>query len=297
MTSLGGSCACGAVRYRLEAWLDAGFCHCARCRRWSGAPVMAWAQVAPGALVVDGTPARWQARSFCSTCGTSLWASHHEHDWLCLGTLDEPAAIRPAVHLCVEDQVAWLKLADYLPTIEGRATVPPPPASRKPIRRPVDRSVGRGATLALVPVSETNLRDVLLADVTGAQRRLVATNAISLAQAAVVPGVWTRAIQAGDTVVGFAMARRFPADEYGLSCAGDPYLWRFMIDEGYQGLGLGQRALELIVAELRSWPGSRAVWLSCVPGEGSALALYQRVGFVDTGAVDEDDEHLMRLAI
>lgn len=36
--------------------------------------------------------------------------------------------------------------------------------------------------------------------------------------------------------------------------------------------------------------------LSVVPGEGSALAFYARLGFVETGEV-EGDEHVMRLLL
>jgi len=41
-----GGCLCGAVRYRMVgAPLSSAICHCASCRRASGAPTVAWLTV------------------------------------------------------------------------------------------------------------------------------------------------------------------------------------------------------------------------------------------------------------
>lgn len=89
------------------------------------------------------------------------------------------------------------------------------------------------------------------------------------------------------------MAAVLKEDELGLPLAGDPDLWRFMIDSRYQGLGFGARAFELVLAELESWDGARNIWLSCSPGTGSAYDFYRRYGFVDT-SVQAEGEIVMR---
>jgi diamine N-acetyltransferase len=69
-----------------------------------------------------------------------------------------------------------------------------------------------------------------------------------------------------------------------------------MIDSRYQGLGFGRRALDLVIAQLRTWPGTRCIWLSVVPGTGSAYDLYRAAGFEDTGVVS-GGERVMRLPV
>ncbi len=45
-----GGCTCGAIRFEIDRIFDAIYCHCNRCRRSSGAPVLVWAQVASDAF-------------------------------------------------------------------------------------------------------------------------------------------------------------------------------------------------------------------------------------------------------
>jgi diamine N-acetyltransferase len=239
-------------------------------------------------------PASHQNRWFCPTCGSSLYHRAADAVAVYLGTLDEPDAIWPRVHQCVEDQLPWLRLFDLLPSIEGAAL--PPPDERPPLRGPADPAVTRDAAVTLRPITSDNVRDILLADVGGHQRRFVAPNAYSLAEAYLAGDAWHRAIYAGDVVVGFVMAGTLEEDEDGLPLAGDPDLWRFMIDSRYQRLGFGARALALALSELRTWPGARNIWVSCVPGTGSPCAFYLRFGFQDTGVIS-GGERVLRLPL
>jgi diamine N-acetyltransferase len=276
------------VRYRLEAVRDAGLCHCKTCRRGTGSAFSAWVD---GDLeLTSGTPRRWGSRLFCEACGTALG---HEAGRVLAGTLDDPAAVAPRVHLAAAEQVPWLRLADLLP---WTAAAEPMPEGERTIRRgPADPSVGRDAPLALREIDKQNLRAVLFMDVAGHQRRMVASNAISLAQAAFTPRSWARALCAGEVPVGFVMLELLEEDFEGLPMTGEPYLWRFMIDERYQGLGFGRRALELAAEAGRTLlPAARAFWLSCVRGPGAPYEFYRRAGFVDTGKREEEEHILMR---
>jgi hypothetical protein len=122
---IGGGCACGAVRYRLEEtpW-DPGYCHCAICRRSSGAPVMAFATVKLGAFVVTaGTPRRRRSsgfgeRWFCSDCGTQLaMRVDYQPGTLdfTIASLDDPAAAVPGFHIFFGERIPWFDCADELP--------------------------------------------------------------------------------------------------------------------------------------------------------------------------------------
>lgn len=156
----------------------------------------------------------------------------------------------------------------------------------------------REATLSLREITRENVREIALLDVAEAQVGLVAPNAFSIAQAYCHPEAWLRAVYAGDVPVGFAMledwsgvpGRDLPHYE------GRPYvaLWRFMIDERYQGLGFGSRALQLLIERARDGTCAETMLLSFVPEGPHAEAFYARHGFVNTGVI-EDGEVLMML--
>lgn len=142
--------------------------------------------------------------------------------------------------------------------------------------------------VTLREVTKENLRDVLVLEVAPEQRRFVASNAISIAQAHFHPETaWFRAVYADETPVGFLMLE----DGAG---APEVYLWRFMIDHRFQGRGFGRRAVDLVLEHVRARPGTSALTLSHVPGDGDPGPFYQRLGFVHTGEKDADGELLMR---
>lgn len=147
---------------------------------------------------------------------------------------------------------------------------------------------GRTAVITLREITKETLHPILMLTVAEHQKGFVATNAVSIAQAYFEPeAAWFRAIYADETPVGFVMVDDDPAnEEYGL--------WRFMIDERYQGLGFGRRALQLVIDHVKTRPGAKEFFTSCVPGDGTPGPFYEKIGFVYTGEVD-DGELVMRL--
>lgn len=126
---LAGGCLCGDVRYRLLRRTAAvPLCHCINCRRWSGAPLLAWLTVPRDALEwTRHVPVAYEhasdlservRRTFCARCGSGLtWqrvGDDHEVD-ITVGTLDDPEAVSPTHHCFAPRQLGWLKLADGLP--------------------------------------------------------------------------------------------------------------------------------------------------------------------------------------
>ena len=93
-------------------------------------------------------------------------------------------------------------------------------------------------------------------------------------------------IYAGEIPVGFVMLHDEPAER-------KYYLWRFMVDQRYQGLGYGARALNQIIEYVRTRPGAHELLTSVVPGEGSPGPFYEKLGFTYTGDIDEG-ERVMR---
>lgn len=148
---------------------------------------------------------------------------------------------------------------------------------------------GVEADVSLREITAETLRSVLELAVRPGQEQFVASNAVSIAQAHFHEHAWFRAIYANETPVGFVMLHDEPAkSEY--------YLWRYMIDGRYQGKGYGRRALEQLIAHVRTRPGAAELRLSYVPAEGSARDFYAKLGFTETGE-EHDGEREMRLAL
>lgn len=142
--------------------------------------------------------------------------------------------------------------------------------------------------VTLRPITKDTVRSILALKVAPAQERFVAANAVSISQAYFQREVaWFRAVYAGDAPVGFVMVEDDP--EKASYC-----LWRFMIDARHQGTGIGRRALEQVIAHVRTRPGAKALFTSVVPGEGSPGPFYEKMGFVYTGEED-DGELVLRL--
>lgn len=144
-------------------------------------------------------------------------------------------------------------------------------------------------TVELREVTRENLGEVLHLEVDGPQRHLVASNAVSIAQAHFHPEAWFRAVYSCGRPVGFVMLEEWPEKgEYGL--------WRFMIAAEHQRRGFGRAAMRAVVQHVRTRPGARELLLSHVPGEGSPGPFYEALGFEYTGAED-DGELIMRLRL
>jgi N-acetyltransferase len=151
----------------------------------------------------------------------------------------------------------------------------------------------RARTTPVVDVREIdfdNIDPVLRLNAGARGESLVASNAISLAQASVNANAVPRAIYDGETVVGFIMLynpTRDPAlaqkEEAPLDAL---YLWRFMVDFKRHGHGYGTAALRWAMRYAASQPALTRMRLSYVPIEGSAAAFYERHGFRKTGELD-----------
>jgi len=135
--TLTGRCLCGAVRYQCGAPVaPACFCHCASCRRASGAHVVAWATVPHDTFrVIAGTLRSFASsppvvRQFCEKCGTPIsyfnQGSPATID-ITVATFDSANAITPVDHIWMEDALAWDRPQDGLPQFQRSRQEPKSP--------------------------------------------------------------------------------------------------------------------------------------------------------------------------
>jgi hypothetical protein len=114
-----GTCFCGAVEIQAAgAPLEMGYCHCASCRAYSGAPVTAFVLWKAGSVTVSKGAEHFghfqkspmSVRHFCKRCGGHLMTHHPA-----LGLTDVCAAVlpglafKPSVHLNYAETVLPMK--------------------------------------------------------------------------------------------------------------------------------------------------------------------------------------------
>jgi len=133
MDNLEGGCACGAVRYRLtSAPLFVHCCHCRDCQKQTGSAFVLNAlietdrvQVSGGEVARSPMPTdsgRPHGVDRCTKCGTALWSEYGgiaALRFVRVGTLDDPTAVAPTVHIYTRSKQPWVALPEGVPAFEA----------------------------------------------------------------------------------------------------------------------------------------------------------------------------------
>lgn len=101
-----GGCLCGRVRFRASAEPEfPHLCSCGMCRRWSGAPTLAWVEFPLAAFEWTGEggephffrSSKKTQRGNCTECGSALCAIDEGYDRISItvGALDHPDQVVP----------------------------------------------------------------------------------------------------------------------------------------------------------------------------------------------------------
>jgi len=135
----------------------------------------------------------------------------------------------------------------------------------------------------LKQITKDNYNECLNLAVTDSQKNFVASNTYSLAQAWVFyDTAYPFAIYANNEMVGFIMMGYYkPKGIYNI--------WRFMIDKRFQNKGYGKAALLLAVKYLKEKYNINELYLSFEPENTTAEKLYNSVGFVRTGEIENGE--------
>ncbi|KAE8163756.1 hypothetical protein BDV40DRAFT_132099 [Aspergillus tamarii] len=123
-----GGCACGSIRYQVEAPpLIVHCCHCTDCQRETGSAfalnmlieseyvkVLAGAEQQVITAPSDREPGQQILR--CAKCYVAIRSFYPDHgpflSFIRVGTLDQPRVVTPDIHLFVRSKVPWISLPD-----------------------------------------------------------------------------------------------------------------------------------------------------------------------------------------
>lgn len=129
---LRGRCACGELCYEMRARpLFVHCCHCTWCQRETGSAFVLNAMIESAMLVVTAgapevvnTPSasgNGQRIRRCPTCRVALWSTYTGAGeviaFVRVGTLEEPSACPPDIHIYTSTKLPWVALGDDVPVM------------------------------------------------------------------------------------------------------------------------------------------------------------------------------------
>ncbi len=129
-----GGCDCRGVRYRMEtAPLFVHCCHCRWCQRETGSSFALNAMIeADRVTLLAGEPelvdtpsasSKGQVIARCARCRIALWSHYagagRQVSFVRVGTLDDPDALPPDIHIFTESKQPWVVLPSGAPAMAG----------------------------------------------------------------------------------------------------------------------------------------------------------------------------------
>jgi diamine N-acetyltransferase len=138
--------------------------------------------------------------------------------------------------------------------------------------------------VTLEPITEDNFEAVMDIELPPEQASFVASNAYSIAQACFYPDWRPLAIYCNGTPAGLLLYDVMSHDE-----PGHRGIYRLVVDPAHQGRGVGRRAMELLLQELRALPGTTRITICYKPSNALARRFYASLGFTESG-IDESGE-------
>lgn len=126
--SLEGGCSCGEVRYRLTSEpLFVHCCHCLNCQRQTGSAFVINILIEadrvellggePVVLPVSRSGGKKQKIWRCPSCQIALFSQYTSPRvrFVRAGTLDDPSAVSPDVHIFTRSKLPWVALPESVP--------------------------------------------------------------------------------------------------------------------------------------------------------------------------------------
>lgn len=128
-----GNCACGAVRFRLTSRpMFVHCCHCRDCQRQTGSAFVLNALIETDQVeLIAGQPRpvtvptdSGQAHDIyrCPKCEVAVWSDYGRRPklrFVRVGTLENPDALPPDIHIYIRSKLPWITLPEGVPAFEA----------------------------------------------------------------------------------------------------------------------------------------------------------------------------------
>ncbi|MBE5963242.1 MAG: GNAT family N-acetyltransferase [Lachnospiraceae bacterium] len=142
----------------------------------------------------------------------------------------------------------------------------------------------------LVEITMSNFEECLLLSVHENQKGFGAPNSYSLSEAYADKVSQPYAIYANEKMVGFLMYDYASTEHMA-------YILRLMIDRRYQNKGYGERAMRILLQEIRNIVECRFIQISYHPGNTNAGKLYRSLGYEETEEFADNGEIICRIKL
>ena len=131
--SLEGGCTCGSIRFQMMSKpMFVHCCHCRWCQRETGASFALNAMIeADRVPLLKGTPevvntpsnsGKGQKISRCPNCHIAVWSNYagagDSVHFVRVGTLDNPDALPPDIHIFTASKQSWVVLSPDIPAVK-----------------------------------------------------------------------------------------------------------------------------------------------------------------------------------
>ena len=130
--ALEGGCFCRAVRYRLTSEpMFVHCCHCLNCQNQTGSAFVLNALIETDRIeLLSGEPEVTELKSGgggphdvyrCPACRTAVWSDYGRRPgmrFVRVGTLDDPTALSPDVHIFTRSKQPWVGLPEDVPSFQ-----------------------------------------------------------------------------------------------------------------------------------------------------------------------------------
>ncbi|MEB9613410.1 GNAT family N-acetyltransferase [Bacillus cereus] len=128
----------------------------------------------------------------------------------------------------------------------------------------------------LKPIDKSNWEEAIRLSVKKEQQTFIASNLYSIAEVQFLDNFYANGIYLDEKMIGFTMFGIDPDDN-------NYWIYRLMIDEKFQGQGIGKQAIHLVIDEIRSNNNANIsiIMIGYAPENLTAKFVYKKAGFIE----------------
>ncbi|MGA5680861.1 GNAT family N-acetyltransferase [Bacillus cereus] len=129
----------------------------------------------------------------------------------------------------------------------------------------------------LKSINQSNWEEAIRLSVKAEQRTFIASNLYSIAEVQFLDSFYAKGIYVGNKMIGFTIFRIDPDDN-------NYWIYRLIIDEKFQGKGIGKQAIYLVIEEITQNNNTNIplIMIGYHPENLTAKFVYKKAGFIET---------------